>query len=206
MAPFDTASLVSEASRGSVPAVDALMERYLPGLRAWIRLRAGPTVRAREDVSDLCQSVCREVLEHLDRFQYGGEAGFKAWLYATAMRRIQKKHAFHNAGKRDVKREVSPRAVGSQAGAPMDLLAYANAFSSPSHHAMAHEEQERMEAAFDRLTEEQRDLIVRSRLAGQSHTEIAADLGKSEGAVRVALHRALARLAAELDPGEAASG
>ena len=43
------------------------------------------------------------------------------------------------------------------------------------------------------------DLIVRARLIGQSHAEIADELGKSAGATRVALHRALAQLASLMD-------
>ena len=43
------------------------------------------------------------------------------------------------------------------------------------------------------------EVIGASRLLGMSHAELAAKLGKSEGAVRVMLSRALARLADELD-------
>ena len=52
-----------------------------------------------------------------------------------------------------------------------------------------------------RLSEEQRELIVQSRLLGLSHKQIAEEMGKKEGTVRVALHRALVRLAAVLDEG-----
>jgi RNA polymerase sigma-70 factor (ECF subfamily) len=199
----DSEHLVQQASSGSMPAVEVLLARYLPGLRAYVRLRAGPAVRARESVSDLVQSTCREVFEHLDRFRWGGEAGFRRWLYATALRRILKKHAFHTAGKRDVGREVplAHAAAGSRSGEGVELAAYAASFSTPSGVAIAREQAARIEAAFDALTEEQRELIVQSRLMGFGHREIAAALGKSEGAVRVALHRALARLAAALDAG-----
>ncbi len=133
---------------------------------AILRLAHGITaprlaVRAREAASDVAQSVCREILERLDHFQYGGEAGFKHWLYATAMRRLQKKDAFHRAQKRDVARE-KPRDADGGHGA--SLLAVYNSISSPSQHAMGREE-----------------------------------LVRIEGAVRVALHRALVRLAALLD-------
>ena len=49
----------------------------------------GPQLRAKESASDLVQSVCREVLGRLDRFQHGGEAGFRHWLYATALRKVR---------------------------------------------------------------------------------------------------------------------
>jgi len=192
----DTASLVTEASRGSAPAVEALLERYLPGVRAYVRLRAGPTVRHRDSVSDIVQSACREILANVDRFQYGGEAGFKAWLYTTALRRIQKRHDYHRAQKRDVAREV---AAGPADTLAPDLLAHYRTLTTPSAHAVAREETERIERAFDRLTEEQREVVIQSRLVGLGHKEIARALGKSEGATRVLLHRALVRLAEVLD-------
>jgi len=58
-------SLVHSASRGDGIAIDELLHRYLPGLRAFVRLRASPAVRAKESASDIAQSVCREVLEDL---------------------------------------------------------------------------------------------------------------------------------------------
>ncbi len=201
----ETEALVRDASTGSMPAVDELLERYLPGLRAYVRLRAGPSVRARESVSDLVQSTCREVLENLERFRWGGEAGFRRWLYATALRRILNKHEFHRARKRDVAREVAPPAVSAGASTLPDLAAYAVSLGTPSAAAIAREEAARIEAAFDVLNDEQREIVVQSRLLGASHREIAELTGKSEGAVRVALHRALARLATALD-GDAGAG
>lgn len=184
--------------------MDELLTRFLPGLRAYVRLRAGPTVRARESVSDLVQSTVREVLENLDRFQWGGEEGFRRWLHATAMRRILDKHEFHHAQKRDIAREAPAPPVGPSTGGGLpDLAAYAGSFTTASAVAVAREESARIEAAFDVLTGEQRELIVQSRMFGVSHGALASQLGKSEGAVRVALHRALARLAAVLDEGGA---
>ena len=52
----------------------------------------------------------------------------------------------------------------------------------------------RIEAAFDSLSEEQRDVLSLRRFVGLSHAEIGDQLGKSEGAIRMIQHRALARL------------
>jgi DNA-directed RNA polymerase specialized sigma24 family protein len=51
---------------GDQLAIEALLERHLPGLRAFVRLRAGPAVRTRESTTDVVQSACREVLAHFD--------------------------------------------------------------------------------------------------------------------------------------------
>jgi RNA polymerase sigma-70 factor (ECF subfamily) len=71
---------------------------------------------------------------------------------------------------------------------------------------MKREELERVERAFDTLRDEQREVISLAHVVGMSRAEIAAQLGKSEGAVRTMLSRALAELAERLDDGEPASG
>lgn len=192
--------LLESASQGDENAVEALLRRYLPGLRAFIRLRSGPLVRARESSEDLAQSVCREVLQHIDRFQHGNETGFKHWLFTTAMRRIQNKHEYWKAQKRDAARDV-PLDGGRSDGGNEALLTAYRTFSSPSQHAMANEELERIEAAFDELGDDEREVIALARIVGLSHKEIGEKMGKSEGAARVALHRALIKLAERLDEG-----
>lgn len=167
--------------------LQVLLERHLPGLRAFIRLRAGPAVRLREETGDLVQSVCLEILTHEERFQHDGEEGFRRWLYTTALREIINKEHFHRAARRDVKKER--RDVDSQL-----LESYAT-FCTPSRVAMVREELNRIEAAFDEMPDQYRAVITFSRIVGLSHKEIAVELGTTEGNARVLLSRALARLA-----------
>ncbi|MCE9593709.1 MAG: sigma-70 family RNA polymerase sigma factor [Planctomycetes bacterium] len=188
----DVGKLIDSATRGETPAVDTLLERYLPGLRAFVRLRAGPAVRAHESASDITQSVCREVLQNLSTFKYGGEAGFKHWLYATALRKLQKRDEHWRTQKREAARVV----VDEHA-----LLEAYRSVSSPSGRAMAKEELARVEHAFDELGDDEREVITLARVVGLPHKEIAEAMGKTEGATRVLLHRALARLAEKLDRG-----
>ena len=188
----DTRILVDKAMQGDGAAVEELLRRHLPGLRAFIRLRSSPIVRAKESASDLAQSVCREVLQNFEQFQYGNEAGFRHWLFTTALRRIQKKHDYWTTQKRDAGRET-PKLDAEG----LDV-AY-RSLSSPSGRAMAAEQLERIENAFDELDEDEREVIVLARIVGLSHREIADKLGKSEGATRTQLYRALARLANLID-------
>ncbi|MCK6445899.1 MAG: RNA polymerase sigma factor [Planctomycetes bacterium] len=188
----DTSRLIESAQRGDELALETLLGRYLPGLRAFVRLRAGPTVRAHESASDIAQSACREVLQNLASFKYGGEAGFKHWLYATALRKLQKRDEHWRAQKREAARVVANDDA---------LLELYRNVSSPSRRAMAKEELERIERAFDELGEEEREVITLARIVGLPHKEIAEALGKTEGATRVLLHRALAKLAEKLDLG-----
>jgi RNA polymerase sigma-70 factor, ECF subfamily len=172
-----------------------------------VRLRAGPQLRARESNSDLVQSVCREILEHAERFKYPSEGAFKHWLFTTAQRKIQHRHEYWTAQKRGAAGEMSLDAGSNSSGssASPDLMSRYRRFSTPSGVASLREEVERVESAFDRLTEEHREVISLAYLTGLSRAEIAERMQRSEGAVRVLLHRALARLSGLLQPGGDAS-
>lgn len=185
--------LLREASSGSPVAVDELLESYLPGLRAFVRLRLGRRLGAKESHSDLVQSTCREVIEKLDRYQYGGEQGFKRWLYATALRKIGQRLEYYRAAKRDVALE-RPLEPGDSAAGEALLGVYAS-FCTPSRQAVVHEEIDRIEQAIAELPEDYREVIVQARLLGMSHAEIGAHMKRSEGAARALLFRALAHLA-----------
>jgi RNA polymerase sigma-70 factor, ECF subfamily len=188
--------LTAAAARGDHGALETLLEQHLPALRAYIRVRAGSIVRQRESSSDLVQSVCREVLEHADRFQHPSESAFRRWLFTTALRKIIDRRAYHVSEKRDPDKEHRP----TDSAAHQSLLEAYGSFCTPSSGAVVQEEYERIEAAMDQLSEEQREIVTLAHLVGMSRTEIAEHLGKTEGAVRTTLYRALARLAVLLRP------
>lgn len=192
------AELVERAAAGDREAVERLLARHLPRLERYVRLRAGALLRT-EGVSDLVQSTCRELLEKADRFQYGGEDAFRHWLYTTAARKIASRQRFHTAQRRDV-REVR------QGDAALAELARAlGAEPSPSEMAIGAELLGRLERAFEQLPEEQREVILLSRVVGLSRAEVAKAIGRTENGTRNLLHRALARLSGALDrqPGSA---
>lgn len=172
---------------GDRRVLEELLERQLPSLRAFVRLRAGRDVRARESSADIVQSVCREILQDLGRFEYRDEAAFRSWLFDTALHKIIDRHRYHHAAKRDAAREM-PIGAGCEAGDAQILACYTR-IASPSRGAIA-----RVEAAFDALPDDYRRVITLARIVGLSHGEIAREMGRSEDAVRNLLARALARL------------
>lgn len=185
--------LVGRATAGDEVAVDALLERHLDGLEAFVRLRAGEALKARESVADLVQSACREVLHNMDRFRYGGEKGFKAWLYETALRKIRNRYQYWNADKRNA---ADQHLTDSEIAR---LEKSYRAIATPSRNAEAREALGRLESAMATLSDEQRQVIVYARLLGLTHVEIAKEIGKSEQASRTILYRALAQLTETLD-------
>ena len=191
--------LVQKASRGDAASIGALLERHLPRLEAFVRLRMGPELRAYESSADLVQSACREVLEGLERYEYRGESEFRGWLFTTALHKVSYRVRHLRARRRDARRaEPPPNATLSGPGDP--LAGLAAAAGTPSEDAMAREELARLERAFALLPEHYREVIALARIAGLAHREIAAQLGKTEEATRVLLFRALAALAKVMRP------
>ena len=181
------ADLLQRARKGEPPARDMLVERLLPGLRAYVRLHTGAALRAHESCSDLVQSVCIELVQDLDQFRGDHEPGLRDWVHVAALRKVFDRQRFLHAQRRDVARVVPDGEAQLQA-------AYAS-LCTPSRVAIAREELARVESAFDRLEPEQREVLTLACITGLSHPEIAARIGKSEGATRKILSRARARLA-----------
>jgi len=194
----DPRTLVDSASRGDAAAVEELLTRYLPGLNAFVRLRAGPLLRARESSSDLVQSVCREVLAHVDRFQYRSEGLFKQWLFTTAARKIADRCDHVQAQRRDVCREVALDAASavSAAGSFADAC---RSLVTPSRELIGREELVATERALLDLDDDHREVILLARVVGLSAREIGEQMNRSESAVRSLLHRALAELSARVE-------
>lgn len=177
---------------GTGRGVEALLARYVTRLRAFVRLNAGARLRAKEAESDLVQSVCREVLEQGAGIEFDSEAAFKAWLFQAARHKIIDRARYWRRAKRAVSREVAAGAGSASAGSRELLTCYAT-FSTPSAHAIANEQQARIEQAFARLTPRQRRVITLARIVGLPHATIGKELGLEQNAVRQLLFRSLAR-------------
>jgi len=186
--PYGSAELAQSASNGNREALEALLQRFLPDVRAFLRLRTGPRLMTIESPDDLVQSVCREALGDLSQVEYRSERAFKNWLLTTALNKVREKGRFYAAQKRDAGREWGA------CSNPQMLSGYVSLIS-PSRVAIGREEVARCETAFDQLPDDYREIITLHRLLGLSYEEIAEQMGRSVAASRVLLHRALARLA-----------
>ena len=186
----ESRELLASASGGDAASVESLLERFLPQLHAFVRLQMGQELRAKESSVDLVQSACREVLEHLDRFQYTGESNFRHWLFTTALRKVRNRVAYYRAAKRE-----GAQALDTTSGQDAGLLDAYRTLRTPSQELIAHEEVGHLEAAFAQLAPHSQQVVLLSRLVGLSHREIAATMGRTESSTRNLLYRALAELA-----------
>lgn len=67
--PRDVEALTQDAAAGDRAALELLLTRMLPDLRAFVRLRAGRLVRKHDEHSDIVQFICREILAGAERMR-----------------------------------------------------------------------------------------------------------------------------------------
>ncbi|MBX3464796.1 MAG: sigma-70 family RNA polymerase sigma factor [Planctomycetes bacterium] len=188
-------SLLRASRMGDRAALEALLQQQLPALRAFVRLRMSPLLRAREAEEDLVQSACCDILLALDDFEYRGEEAFRGWLFTAVWNKLLNHERAARSQRRDARREIALDGQRTTGGSARSLGAvYARALT-PTQVAMAGERIERLEAAFDRLPDHYREVVTLSRIAQLPRAEVAARMGRSEDSVRNLLHRALVELA-----------
>ena len=176
------------ASAGDADALDRLLAQYLPQLHAFVRSRLG-SLRQREESGDVVQSVCRQLMASRQTFEFRGEAPFRAWLFTAALNKIREKHRFHHLDKRDPGRVAHGLDPHELPGAEL---------ATPSQEAVGNELADHLAKAIASLPEEHREVIALVRTVGLPHRVVAEMMGRSEGAVRQLLGRALTGVAAEL--------
>ncbi|MBL8732362.1 MAG: hypothetical protein JNN13_08335 [Planctomycetes bacterium] len=80
-----------------------------------------------------------------------------------------------------------------------ELIDARTTLQSPSQFAIAGELASEMEAAFDRLPPDYQEVVTLSRIVQISTSEIARQMDRSDGAVRMLLARALLAYVAAID-------
>lgn len=187
--------LLRASQAGDRQALEALLTGHLPALRAFARLRMTPLLRARESSDDLVQSACCAVIKALPAFEYRGEEAFRGWLYTAVANKVLEHERDLRAQRRDARREFALQTSDHDVALSG---VYANVLS-PTQQLVADERLRELEAAFDELPDDYREVLTLSRIARMSRSAIAAQLGRSEGSVRNLMTRALAALALRLE-------
>ena len=179
-----TADLLQRARLGDADAVNELFGRYLPSLRRWARGRLPQWTRDLRDTDDIVQETLVQTLKNIEAFQPRHEGALEAYLRQALVNRV-----------RDEVRRVSRHGVTAEI-----VDEHADAAPSPLEQAIGHEALTRYEGALARLRAEEREVIIAGVELGQSYQQIAAGHGKaSADAARMAVSRALVRLAEEMD-------
>ena len=179
-----TADLLHRARLGDGEALNDLFTRYLPSLRRWARGRLPRWTRDLRDTDDVVQETLVQTLKHIGDFQPRHEGALQAYLRQALMNRI-----------RDEVRRVNRHGVSAEIQDD-----HATKDASPLEEAIGQEALTRYEQGLARLRPEEREVIIARVELGQSYQQIAAGHNKaSADAARMAVSRALVRLAEEMD-------
>jgi RNA polymerase sigma-70 factor (ECF subfamily) len=178
--------LIRRAREGDRQAVDILFGRYLPTLRRWATGRLPRWARDYVDTDDMIQDTLIRTFRNVQAFVPRHDGAFGAYL----------RQALRNRIRDEVRRaQRSPRPVEMRDD-------HEGRDASPLEQAIGREALERYEEALLRLTEEERELVLARIEMGLSYKALAEAMGKpTADAARMAVGRALVRLAMEMDHG-----
>ena len=176
----ELAPLVARARTGDARATEELLSRLRPGVLRYCRARLGRADGTFGSADDVAQEVFMAVVSALPRYVDQGRS-FAAFVYGIAGHKVAD----------------AQRATYRDRSQPVDdVPERADTAAGPEEVAVALDEAAQARALLDRLPSHQRELLLLRVVAGLSAEETGSALGMSSGAVRVAQHRALARLRA----------
>lgn len=183
-----TVDLVERAKSGDPDALNRLFARFLPALRRWASGRLPRWTRDLMDTDDLVQETVIRAVKRIDQFESRHEGALQAYLRQAIVNRIRDE--VRRAGR-------APAALELDTDQP-------DRGASPLELAIGREAVERYEAALARLRPDDREAIVVRIEMDCSYQQVADALGKpSIDAARMAVSRALLRLAEEMNRGSA---
>lgn len=183
--PTTSVRLLTRARGGDRAALDSLFARQLPRLLRWARGRLPRWARDVADTADLVQESVLSVFRHIDRFDARREGALQAYLRACVLNRIRDE--CRRAGRRPPRDELDEGQAESAQASPLEA-------------AIGEQAGVRYASALQRLRPEEQEAVVARVELGYSYAQIALVLRKpSPDAARVAVSRALVRLAREMD-------
>jgi RNA polymerase sigma-70 factor (ECF subfamily) len=174
-----TMELVVRARAGDRSAVEALLQRSLPGLKRWAHGRLPAAARGSLDTGDLVQEAALHALGRLHAFEPRHVGAMQAYLRQSVINRI-----------RDEVRKVTRHPAATELSDDQ-----ASDISSPLELAIEAESYDRYRQALTQLKPRDREMVVARVEVQWSLAEIAQQFGmKTVDAARMAVMRALRRL------------
>jgi RNA polymerase sigma-70 factor (ECF subfamily) len=173
----DLRELTSLAVQGDRAAIESLLAQLRPMVVRYCRARLGRISGHYHIADDVAQEVCIAVLAALPRYRDIGRP-FASFVFGIASHKVA-----------DALRNSVRSAVPTQ-----DLPDGPDEGPGPEETVVRHTEAAQARELLSRLPDNQRELLMLRVVSGLSAEETGNVLGMSAGAVRVAQHRALARL------------
>ncbi|GAA5041971.1 sigma-70 family RNA polymerase sigma factor [Nocardia callitridis] len=170
--------MVAAAAQGDRAALSQVLATVRPLVVRYCRSRIGAGERGQYSADDVAQEVCLAVMTALPRYQDQGRP-FMAFVYGIASHKVADAHRNAARNKSDAVADV-PDVVSVEHG--------------PEQRALESETSRQMTQLLETLPEKHREILIMRLVMGLSAEETAAAVDSTAGAVRVAQHRALAKL------------
>jgi RNA polymerase sigma-70 factor, ECF subfamily len=175
-------AVVAEAVAGDRDALREVLETIRPIVIRYCRARVGTIERSGLSADDVAQEVCLAAVMALPRYRDRGRP-FLAFVYGIAAHKVADAY----------------RAAGRDLAYPTDSIPERrSAEAGPEQTAIDTDSVTRMSELLKVLPDKQREILILRVVVGLSAEETASAVGSTAGAVRVAQHRALARLKSEI--------
>ncbi|KAA0022736.1 sigma-70 family RNA polymerase sigma factor [Antrihabitans cavernicola] len=171
-------SAVAAAAQGDRAALSRVLEIIRPLVVRYCRARVGSAERGQLSADDVAQEVCLAVMTALPRYQDQGRP-FMAFVYGIASHKVADAHRNAGRNKADPMAEV-PDVISTENG--------------PEQLALDSEASRQMNDLLSTLPEKHREILILRLVVGLSAEETASAVGSTAGAIRVAQHRAIAKL------------
>jgi RNA polymerase sigma-70 factor (ECF subfamily) len=193
------AQLLDALRQGDAAAQGEIVQRYQEWLKLLARLQLDRRLQGKCDASDMVQQTLLEACRAFPEFRGRTEGELLAWLRQILARVLtHERRRYHGTQQRDPAREVSLEQALAQSSQRLGNVLAASG-SSPSQQACQREQEVLLADVLARLPDDYREVIILRNLEGLSHEEVARQMNRSAGAVRMLWVRALACLRQELD-------
>lgn len=167
----ETGSEPLESEEAPAATLSDLYRRYAKPVYRYVYSRTGN----RQDAEDVTEQVFMDVLKGLERYEDRGREA--AWIFSIARRRVAD---FHRGRSDHLTFDESLDTPGGQ--------------PRPETEVSRREQLARLERLLATLDDEQQELLRLRFAADLTYGEIAAVVGKSEAAVKMAVRRLLTQL------------
>lgn len=191
-----TTTLLLAARQGDEDAVNQLLERHRAPIRRLVEMRLDRRVQRRVDVSDVVQDVMIEASGRLEKYLDDPVMAFHLWLRQIAWDRIIDTYRRHRvSAKRNMDREQPLTVPAGMDQSSMELaVQLCDPAMTPSARATQRDITSKVEAAIDRLSDSDREVILMRHYEHLSNLEIAEVLGLNPAAASMRYLRAVRRL------------
>ena len=186
--PLDRDRALVEAARTDPAQFDALYRKYVAQVYSY----AYYELRDHHEAEDATERTFMAALANVRRFEEratpadgSGASTFRVWLFQIARNAVAERR----------------RRVQRRPEAPLEAAEAMTATTDLEDDAARRDDVAAAMRAIDRLPGDRRRAVILRFVEEMSTSEIAGVLGRSDGAVRVLIHRALRSLARDLGDG-----